>query len=102
MKRIKKGDTVKIMIGKDRGKTAKVLRVFEKDNRAIVEGMNMMKKHSRPRRQGEKGETVSVARPIQMANLLPVCPSCGTGVRIGTKQEGNSRSRVCKKCGSTI
>ncbi len=100
MNRIKKGDTVKITTGKDRGKTGKVLRVDVASNRAAVEGLNVFKKHSRPRKQGEKGEVVSVARPVALSNLLPVCPSCGTGRRVGVKGTGDARSRVCKKCGT--
>lgn len=102
MIRIKKGDTVKISIGKDRGKTGKVLRVLAKENRVLVEGLNVFKKRQRPRRQGEKGETVMVPRPLQMANVLPVCPSCGTGVRIAVKGEGEGKSRSCRKCGTIL
>lgn len=102
MIRIKKGDTVKISTGKDRGKTGKVLRVLVKENRVLIEGLNIFKKHRRPRREGEKGETILVPRPMQMANVLPVCPSCGIGVRIATKGEGEGRLRSCRKCGTIL
>lgn len=102
MIRIKKGDTVKIITGKDRGKTGKVLRVDVKTERILIDGLNVFKKHARPRKQGEKGEIVSVPRPVQASNVMPVCPSCGTGVRVGAKNEGGARVRICKKCSTSF
>ncbi len=66
---IKKGDTALIMKGKDAGKSGKVLRVFPKANKVLVEGINMVKKHKKPTKQGEKGQTVSIARPIDRSNI---------------------------------
>jgi large subunit ribosomal protein L24 len=66
---IKKGDTVLVLKGKDRTKSGKVVRVFPKMNKVLVEGINMVKKHKRPTKQGEKGQTVSVARPIDRSNV---------------------------------
>jgi len=98
MIRIKKGDTIKVTTGKDKGKTGKVLTAFPRQGLAIVEGLNLYKKHARPKRQGEKGELVTVQRPIRMTNLMPVCSSCGKAVRVGGKREGGKAVRVCKKC----
>ncbi len=99
---IKKGDTVKISAGKNRGKTGKVLYIFPERNRVTVEGINLYKKHVRPKRQGEKGEVVEVARPINSSNVSVVCPSCGKPTRIGRKREKKNVIRICKKCDSAI
>jgi large subunit ribosomal protein L24 len=100
--KIKKGDKVQIVSGKDRGKSGTVLHVFPERDRISIEGINVYKKRVRPKRQGQKGETVSVARPLAASNVMLVCPSCGKPTRIGAKVEGGRKSRVCKKCGATI
>ena len=100
--KIKKGDTVKILTGKDSGKTGKVLVIDTKKEKVLVEGLNMFKKHQRPKRQGEKGEIISVARPMEASNVLLVCPRCGQPTRVGYKLEGGKKLRTCKKCKSTI
>lgn len=100
--KIKKGDTVKILAGKDSGKTGKVLAVDVKGGRLVVEGANMFKKHNRPKKQGEKGEVVNVSRSMNASNALLVCPRCGQPTRIGHKMEGAKKLRTCKKCKSTI
>ncbi len=96
--RIKKGDNVIIQKGKDRGKSGKVIRVLNNEMKVIVEGLNLFKKHVRPKRQGEKGETVNVARPISVANVALECTHCKKGVRVGIRREKNIIMRVCKKC----
>ncbi|PIP29975.1 50S ribosomal protein L24 [Candidatus Jorgensenbacteria bacterium CG10_big_fil_rev_8_21_14_0_10_54_38] len=101
--RIKKGDTVKILKGKDRGKSGKVIQVNPNSGRAAVEGLNLVKKHVRPRRQGEKGEMVQVPRSIPAANMALVCPHCGAATRIGVRtEESQRRVRYCKKCRAAI
>ncbi len=100
--RIKKGDNVKIIKGKDRGKTGKVIRIDRVSGRVTVEGLNVFKKHARPRKQGEKGEIVSVARPLRAENVALVCPSCHEATRIGMKLEGQTKKRFCRKCGANI
>ncbi len=99
---IKKGDMVKIMSGKDRGKTGKVLYIFPEKNRLTVEGANIYKKHVRPKKQGEKGETVEVARPLNRSNVLVICPSCGKPTRLGRRKEKKDTIRYCKKCNNPI
>ena len=98
--KIKKGDNVQIMAGKDRGKTGKVLRVLLKTHMIAVEGVNIYKKHVRPKSEGAKGEIVKVARPLQASNVLLYCGSCGKGVRTGMRVDdrGNNKVRYCKKC----
>jgi large subunit ribosomal protein L24 len=99
---IKKNDTVKIITGKDKGKTGKVLKVINDTKRAVVEGINLYKKHVRPKKEGEKGQIITVPRPLHISNLQLVCPSCGKPTRIGYVIEGKNKSRVCKKCKSRI
>ncbi|PIR69757.1 MAG: 50S ribosomal protein L24 [Candidatus Niyogibacteria bacterium CG10_big_fil_rev_8_21_14_0_10_46_36] len=101
--KIKKGDTVKVLSGKDKGKTGKVAGTFPKDERIIVENINMQTRHRRPRRQGQKGEKVSLAMPIHASNVLVVCGSCGKPTRIGY-QVGQDKKKVrsCKKCKNLI
>ncbi len=100
--KIRKNDQVKILSGKDRGKTGKVLRVFPKDGQALVEGLNLVKKHSRPKRQGEKGQRISVPAPLNTSNLMLVCPKCSKPSRVGFKIGGKSKFRICKRCKSEI
>ena len=95
---IKKGDTIKIIAGKDRGKTGKVLMVFPERSRISVEGINLYKKHSRPKRQGEKGEIVEILRPFHISNAQIVCSSCHRVTRVGHRYEGSQKIRYCKKC----
>ena len=98
---IKKSDTIKILSGKDRGKTGKVLNVFPKDGKISAEGLNVYKKRVRPKRQGQKGETVLVPRPFHIAKAMLVCSSCKKAVRVGRRVEGNRKVRYCKKCGAS-
>lgn len=100
--RIKQGDTVRILLGKDRGKKAKVMAVLPSQGRILVEGVNMVKKHTRPRRSGEKGQRVLVAAPMQTSNVQLICSACKKGTRIGIKREDGQRQRICKKCEAEI
>ncbi len=100
--KIKKGDNVKILTGKDRGKTGKVLKVLPKAGKATVEGMNLMKRHTKPRRQGEKGQRVSIPASVDISNLMLVCPKCSKAARVGYKINSGNKFRVCKKCNSEI
>lgn len=100
--RIKKGDKVKILSGKDRGKTGNVLSVFPEDNKVTIEGLNLYKKRSRPKQQGQKGETVLVPRPLSASKAKLVCPACKNASRVGYRFTGQTKSRYCKKCKATI
>ncbi len=99
---IKKGDTVKILIGKDSGKTGKVSRAIPKTNKVFVEGLNLYKKHVRAKRQGEKGEVISLARPMSASNVAIVCSHCNKQTRIGARREGDKKVRICAKCEAAI
>jgi len=96
--RIKKGDQVKIIAGKDRGKTGAVIKVSASENRLTIEGVNTYKKRMRPKRQGQKGETVLVVRSIDASNALLICKNCKKAVRLGMRKEGETKVRFCRKC----
>lgn len=100
--RIKKGDTVKIIAGKDKGKTGKVLAVLSEAGRVTVEGVNVFTKRMRPKRQNQKGETVQLPRPLTISNAMLVCPNCKKATRVGMRIDGASKVRYCKKCEATI
>lgn len=102
MVNIKKNDNVIAIAGKDKGKQGKVLRVLRTEDKVIVEGFNLKKKHQRPRKQGEKGQMIDKTMPIHISNVLIYCPSCKQGVRLGAKINGTKKLRVCKKCGKEI
>jgi len=100
--KIKKGDNVKIIAGKDGGKSGKVLKILTDKNKILVEGLNLYKKHVRPKNQGEKGQVVSVPRPIDASNIMLICSACGRAVRVGYRAEGDAKKRYCKKCSALI
>lgn len=107
MSRIIKGDKVLITAGKDRNKTGKVIKVLSKNKTIIVEGVNIAKKHQRPQKQGQKGQIISLARPIDISNAMLLCPKCGKAVRTNyTITAGKSiktkKIRICKKCHAEI
>lgn len=101
---IKKNDLVYVLAGKDRGKTGKVLRIFLDKNRAVVEGLNQIQKHTRPNPQKNvKGGILPKEAPIQMSNLMVVCKRCNEHSRMGVNvlQDGR-KVRVCKSCNEAI
>ncbi len=107
--KIKKGDKVKILIGKDKGKIGKVMQIFTSRRKASVEGLNLLIKHIRPRREGEKGQRVEFPSPLDLSNLMFICSRCGKPVRIGykykeigDKNKKRKKVRICKKCGKTV
>ena len=99
---IKKGDTVKVLSGNDKGKTGEVLEVIPKSQKIIVKGVNVRKKHVKPRKQGEEGGIISLECAIHMAKVNVVCPKCGKTTRIGYVIDKDEKVRVCKKCGAKI
>ena len=96
--KIKKNDQVKILSGKDRGKTGKVLRVFAAEDKVIVEGANIVKKHVRPRKEGEKGQRIELPGKTDISNVMLVCPKCGKAARVGYKVSEKNKFRICKQC----
>jgi large subunit ribosomal protein L24 len=100
--KLHKGDNVKVLAGKDRGKTGKVLYAMPEEGKIVIDGLNVFKKRSKPRKQGEKGETVLVPRPMQASKVMLICSSCKEVTRIGSRLEGAKKVRYCKKCKATI
>ncbi|MBI4036952.1 50S ribosomal protein L24 [Candidatus Daviesbacteria bacterium] len=99
--KIKKDDTVQILLGKDRGKTGKVLRVITKDNKVLVEGVNMVKRHVKKSGQFEGG-VLDLAKPVNISNVILVCPNCKKATRVGFKVDNGTKIRICKKCKEVI
>lgn len=100
--KIRKGDQVKIISGNDRGKQGKVTAVFPTRHCVTVEGMNMKKKHMRPRQQGKKGELIKMSLPLQVSKVEIVCSHCGKATRVGYKTIDGNKRRICKKCQAEI
>ena len=100
--RIRKNDTIKIITGKDKGKTGKVLKIFPKKGKVLIEGLNIYKKHVRPKREGEKGEIISVPRPLDVSNVMLFCATCGKATRTGFRLEEERKVRYCKKCSAIL
>jgi len=96
--KIKKNDQVKILAGKDRGKSGKVLRVFSGEDKVIVEGLNIVKKHVKARKEGESGQRIEIPGKLNISNVMLVCPKCGKATRIEYKIAGKDKLRVCKQC----
>lgn len=95
--KIKKGDTIIVISGKDKGKTGVVSRAFPKLEKILVEGVNMKKRHTKPRRSNQKGQIVEKSLPIHVSNVMLVDPKKGGRTRIGISREGGKRVRVAKK-----
>jgi large subunit ribosomal protein L24 len=100
--KIKKGDTVQILSGNDKGKKGEVLEVIPKTQKIIVKGINIRKKHVKPRKQGEEGGIIPVECSIHSSKVSVVCPKCGKLTRVGYVMEGDTKVRVCKKCGNKL
>lgn len=100
--RIKKGDTVQILSGNDKGKTGEVLEVIPKTEKIIVKGVNIRKKHVKPRKQGEEGGIISVECSIDSSKANVVCPKCNKATKVGFEIKKDEKIRVCKKCGAKL
>ncbi|BCX16143.1 MAG: 50S ribosomal protein L24 [Candidatus Parcubacteria bacterium] len=100
--KLKKGDIVKVIAGKDKGKTGKIIKAFPSQNKVLVEGINQYKKHVRPKRVGEKGEIILISRPLDVSKVMLVCSSCGQATRVGYLIKDNEKTRYCKKCKATV
>jgi len=103
MARIKKNDTVMVLAGRDRGKTGKVLKILVDKNRAVVEGVNFVKKHIRRTREEQQGGIIQKESSIQLSNLALYCKGCNRATRIGiTNLSDGTKARFCKKCNEVI
>ena len=99
---VKTGDTVRVINGKDRGKEGKVLAVSPKEGKVIVEGVNMVSKHVKPRKMGEQGGIVKAESAMYASKVQIVCPNCQKATRIGHSILSDKKVRVRKKCGQSL
>ena len=100
--KIKLNDKVKVASGKDAGKTGKIIQVFPKEEKVVVEGVNIMKKSLKSGKKGDKGQLVELAGPMHVSKVALVCPKCNLETRVGYKMEGEDKKRVCRKCKEII
>ena len=100
--KIKKGDTVQVLSGNDKGKTGEVLKVIPKTEKVVVKGVNVRKKHIKARKQGEESGIIPVECAVLASKVNVVCPKCGKATRIGYSEEKGEKIRICKKCGAKI
>ena len=104
--KIKKGDTVQVLSGKDRGRQGRVVNVYPRENKAMVEGVNQVKRHEPVRpaqgRGGVTGGIITKEMPIHISNLAIVCPSCGRPTRVGHEIGPEGKDRVCRRCGAKL
>ena len=99
---VKKGDTVVVLSGKDKGRQGKVQGTMPKAGKVVVEGVNMVTCHTKPRRQGEEGGIIRREAALYASKVQVVCPKCGKGTRVAHKIENGKKSRVCKHCGAEL
>ena len=100
--KLKKGDQVKITLGKDRGKKGKIEKVFQSKRQILISGINVYKKHVKPRGEGKPGGIVDISKPLAISKVALICPKCDKPTRVGFKFEGEAKKRICKKCQSPI
>jgi len=100
--KVKKNDTVLVITGKDAGKTAKVLTALPKENKVVVDGINVQKKHKKARSAQEVSSIQNQSGPIDASNVMVVCPVCNKATRVAYAIEGEKKARICKKCGATL
>jgi large subunit ribosomal protein L24 len=100
---LKVNDQVEVITGKDKGRVGKILRVYRKNNRAVVERINMIKRHTKARAAGQEGQIVEKEAPIHVSNLMLVCPKCTNTVKVASKTlDDGSKVRICKKCSESV
>lgn len=101
--RVRRDDIVQVIAGNDKGKQGKVLKVFPQKERIIVEGINFIKRHTRPSQKNPKGGIIEKEAPIHISNVMVVCPKCSSVTRVGMQVlEDGSRVRICKHCGEMM
>jgi len=99
--KLKKEDTVEVIAGKDKGKRGRVLKILRDKDRILVEGVNMVKKAKKKRKQQDRGGIIEIEAALHSSNLMIVCKKCGP-TRVGCKFEGDKKTRVCRKCGEAF
>lgn len=99
--RLRKNDTVKVIAGREKGKTGRILRIDGESMRAVVEGLNMVKKAVKQRKQNQKAGITTIEAPMAIGKLMILCKKCGA-TRIGIKIDGERKMRICRKCGGEL
>jgi large subunit ribosomal protein L24 len=100
--KIKKGDKVKITHGRDQDREGTVERVYSKQSKVLIKGLNIYKKHVKKNEQMPKGGVVEIPRPIDVSNIIFVCPKCKKTAKLGYKVENNKKVRICRRCKSKV
>ncbi len=100
--RIRKGDNVQVLSGNDKGKTGEVLEVLQKEDKVVVKGVNVRKKHVKARKQGDESGIIPVECAIPASKVNVVCPKCGKVTKVGYRVDNDKKVRVCKKCGAEL
>lgn len=101
--KLKKGDKVKVMVGKDKGREGQVEEIFPKTRRVKISGVNLYKKHARARdKEGKGGGIIDIVRPLPVANVVFLCPKCGKAAKLGFKILKDGKMRICRKCQEVI
>jgi large subunit ribosomal protein L24 len=103
MRKIKLSDQVEVIAGKDKGRVGKVIKAFRNEDKVIVEKVNMIKRHTKPSMANQQGGIIEKEAPIEVSNLMLICPKCSKPVRVGVKVlDDSAKVRVCKKCGESV
>ncbi len=100
--KIRKGDRVKVIAGKDKGAESEVMRTLPSQGKVVVEKVAVAKKHQRPTQKNQQGGIMEIEMPIDVSNVQLICPSCKQSTRVSTRREGKKKIRTCKKCGRDI
>lgn len=100
--KVRKGDKVKIMVGKDKGKDGVIDRVYPKQEKILIQGMNLIKRHIKKNQELPQGGIVDIPKPIRVSSLMLICPKCSKPTRVGFKLDKNKKVRSCKKCKATF
>lgn len=100
--KLRKGDEVKIIRGKDKGRTGKIEKVFPKIQKVLIPGVNEFKRHAKAKKQSQKSEIITIVKPLPIANLMLICPKCHEPTRVGFSVISGNKTRICRKCEQAI
>lgn len=100
--KLKKGDEVKIVRGKDKGRTGKIEKVLPKIQKVLIPGVNEFKRHAKAKKQSQKSEIITIVKPLPIANLMLICPRCHEPTRVGFSVISGNKTRICRKCEQAI
>jgi len=100
--KLRKNDTVKVTIGKDKGKSGKIEKVFTKEAKVLIEGVNQFKRHLKARSQSQPAEIITITKPLPISAVALICPKCKKPTRVGYEINKETKNRICKNCGKVI